>query len=744
MKLKTKKSRKRFIYPILTFISILTLSYATFAAPANDTMHLSNTSPDEVLRLFGETPDDKAGLAMTSGDFNGDGINDLLFGASEADENGHSGSVYILWGSENLHGQDAIDLSLEHPQILQISGENTGDNFGTWTSAADLNNDGFDELIISAYKAGLKDRNDAGKVYILFGSSELSLAEDFIIKDYSASMTVILGAAAGDHLGFLLDKGDINGDGFEDVLMKAYLAEPKGRKSAGESYVLFGSESAHELREIDLNASHDSILRIPGIGDIWGYDDHASWAVGTGDINGDGCDEILIGSRNSSPLGIDNAGETFVIFGSEDISGRAEYDLFTEYFNTLKIQGFQRGEGSGNIVTSGDINNDSYDDIIIGALGAGKVYIVYGNAQIEQETSIELDVTQSNVSSLTGTSSNLGLLPVTGDMNGDGIDDLLIGEGSAYNRSGAAYIVFGSPEFHDHQNISLNSGQDIIRIYGENSDDMLGFRTIIGDFNGDGKLDAVMSNHGADPYGRDYAGGVVIAWGKADWGLAGYSFAPKYFTYTKGLDYRAYIIVPYDITLSSLDEQLHSGDEIGVFTHNGICAGAAVWNGVNDIMITVWGDRPDDNTIDGFLNGEPYNIRFWNSRKNREHLATVSYRDGNGVFQSRAVSQISSLSIDIALVVEKKNALEPFSLRQNSPNPFNPVTAIPFSLTRETEISLEIYNVTGKKVCTLADGRYMAGEYEAIWNASMFSSGVYYCRLKAEKYTRTGKMLLLK
>jgi len=85
-----------------------------------------------------------------------------------------------------------------------------------------------------------------------------------------------------------------------------------------------------------------------------------------------------------------------------------------------------------------------------------------------------------------------------------------------------------------------------------------------------------------------------------------------------------------------------------------------------------------------------------------------------------------------------------FALFQNTPNPFNPVTEISFSLPVGGEVKLEVYNILGQKVATLAEGFLEAGNHVAKWDASAMASGIYLYRLEAGEVTSSRKMLLLK
>ncbi len=87
---------------------------------------------------------------------------------------------------------------------------------------------------------------------------------------------------------------------------------------------------------------------------------------------------------------------------------------------------------------------------------------------------------------------------------------------------------------------------------------------------------------------------------------------------------------------------------------------------------------------------------------------------------------------------------EEFSLSQNHPNPFNPVTEISFSLPQANQVSLDVYNITGQKVAEIASGQFEAGNHSVTWDASGQASGVYFYRLQAGEFEATRKMLLLK
>jgi Ca2+-binding RTX toxin-like protein len=417
---------------------------------------------------------DSSGISVSSaGDVNGDGIDDILIGAYGAGPDGapYTGETYVVFGKDT--GFDAaIDLSdLDGSNGFVLNGIDQRDSSGiSVSSAGDVNGDGIDDIMIGAPRAdpdGARDAGetyDTGETYVVFGK-DTAFDAAIDLSDLDGSNGFVLnGIDQYDSSGISVSSaGDVNGDGIDDIMIGAFAGDPDGARDAGETYVVFGKDTAFDaaIDLADLDGSNGFVLN--GIDQ---YDQSGMSVSSAGDVNGDGIDDILIGAYGAGPDGAQYTGETYVVFG-KDTAFDAAIDLSDlDGSDGFVLNGIDQYDHSGRSVSSaGDVNGDGIDDILIGALYAGpdvaqypgETYVVFGKDTVvsgDFDAAIDLSdldgsdgfvfngINQSDYSGRSVSSA--------GDVNGDGIDDIMIGafgaDPDSARDAGETYVVFGGAD----------------------------------------------------------------------------------------------------------------------------------------------------------------------------------------------------------------------------------------------------------------------------------------------------------
>ncbi|MFT5497325.1 MAG: hypothetical protein ACI9TH_002731, partial [Kiritimatiellia bacterium] len=447
------------------------------------------------------------------------------------------------------------DLGLAGAALATIYGNAAGDAFyGIALEAGDLNDDGYDDLVMSLPRADPLGRTDAGIAAIYFGNTT-SQVRDFAALSATAPDVLIYGARAGDYLG--RDHGlliaDLDHDGMEDLVLGVPFGDGPSntRTSSGEACLLFGRTVWPAV--IDLATEAD--VNIYGAGSADGLT--LAGAMGSGDFNGDGWADLALGAPNAD--GPSNSrsgcGEAYVLLGRDRASWNATPDIDLAASGAASMQVIGAGNndklcGNRSLVVA-DLNNDGRDDLILGAgqadgpangrANAGEVYVVTGQSVLPTLA----DLASGGAASIiygadAGDKLGDGMAIATGDVNGDGYPDLVIGatlaDGPANSRSAAgdAYLVLSASVLSPSVDLALGGAATTFHAPDANDNLTLGGAIALADVNGDGLADILLgASKGDGPANtRLGAGEVYLFWGRTSW--------PVVMDLTSGSDYTIY------------------------------------------------------------------------------------------------------------------------------------------------------------------------------------------------------------
>jgi len=438
--------------------------------------------------FLGELEEANAGRSVSgAGDVNGDGYDDLLITAPLDNEAGNfSGQTYLLFGGPAGWAPDSVlsnaDASFLGEGALQESGYCS-------SGGGDVNGDGFDDFMVSAIWNGDSDVN-AGQVYLIMGKPT-GWSQDTSLADADASF---LGESADDLLGRSISiGGDVNADGYDDLLIGSDQNDENGT-IAGQAYLFFGQAAGWTM---DMSvASADASFLGEGIADC------AGWKVAIGgDPNGDGYDDLLVSAYKNSENGL-YAGQVYLKFGSP--SGWA-MDSPLSAADASFIGEAITDYAGWEIAFLGDVDGDTYDDFAIASrysnsspsTDGSTVYIVFGgptgwamDTSLGQSSASFISETDDVLSGFRGVSA-------AGDINDDGLDDLIVGHGANSElgyKAGQAYLVFGQVGGWPLNSSLGGVGASFL---GADAYDSAGIATAgVGDVNGDGGDDLLIGAAG--------------------------------------------------------------------------------------------------------------------------------------------------------------------------------------------------------------------------------------------------------
>jgi hypothetical protein len=483
---------------------------------------------DDEARILGVDRKDFAGSVLTVGDITGDLIADLLIGSWQSNgwENADAtaGEVAAVFGTPTLRGS----FLLKDDADITFFGATDAANLGVGMAVGDINGDGISDVIMGAPKADGSFNCPAGGAAYVFHGGSLGLPTGNVRLSESAATLTLVGCQEG-RVGVAVAAGDIDGDGFDDFVVSAPREgdprvvdpsikrdDPLRRPRAGVVYIYFG-KPASSLNPVKVILDPTTATQPPftnhRITTILGPtpDAFAGRSLAVGDINGDDLDDVLIGTTVSAAGPRPGSGEIYVIFGGNPILASnntelLEVDLADPTHWNVRILGPRPDDSFAGALSPkypnqalsqalglANIDGDGATDILIGAPTAetlpgvvtGRAYAILGRA-FPSGFTLDLNLDPADVT-LTGAhhKAELGMSVSGGDMNGDGIDEWIVGAPGA-DRVGQAYRLMGRVSWPS-QGASgyLTQGADIGHRAGE--------ATAVADVSGDGIGDLVLS-----------------------------------------------------------------------------------------------------------------------------------------------------------------------------------------------------------------------------------------------------------
>lgn len=401
-------------------------------------------------------------------DINGDGYSDVVVGATGYSGGLNKGAIYIFYSS----GNSGVTATSATSASKTISGQTNGDKFGYSIALGDVNGDGYADIAVGAIAAV----GNKGVTYIFLSNGSNGISAN----SAAAADASITGANSNDTFGSAVSIGDINGDGYGDLVIAANYYPSSSNN--GRVYI-FHSNGSSGITATGVGSANSNITGPSNF-------DNFGTFISTGDVNGDGYADLAAGANGYS--GGSLLGAAFVFHSS----GNSGITITNPNSASTKIIGGASGDYIGTSICLGDIDGDGYADLIVGAIGTtgnkGMVYIFKSTGAS--------GITATNVSSantsILGNSPNdsFGFSVSIADFNGDGYGDLAASANgySGGANKGAVYLFTSSSSGISVTNV--NSANTTIS--GNASSDIFGYFTSVGDLTGDGYADLVIAAKG--------------------------------------------------------------------------------------------------------------------------------------------------------------------------------------------------------------------------------------------------------
>lgn len=468
------------------------------------------------FHINGQADGDLLGLPVSGlGDFNGDGTDDFMVVAKHGGIDA-GGAAYVIFGRSTAFPVSLDLASLDGTTGLRIESSLTYSNEFDASGAGDFNDDGYADVIM-----GTPDFNNVrGRVCVVFGgATHPAVLQLAAINGING--TCYQGVSDYDNIGYEAGSaGDINHDGIDDILMGSALLDFKAINDGG-IHVLFGHAGPFPAMQI-LNA-------IDGNNGFTFHGADAGANLGrsagrAGDVNGDGRDDLVIGSDDED----ERRGAVYVVFGKSTPWNATMSPTYIDGIVGFRVLGARSNDSLGRTSGGLDFDGDGFSDVVAGSIfggvgnQTGSTSVIYGHAGAFPAVIDVGTLDGNNGRRFFGSTSfeRLGEDSAdAGDVNGDGIDDLMMSAPFADHggsSSGSMYIAFGSPQRGPAQLFSASIfGRAGFRMDGFDINGYCGLRQRrIGDINDDG-IDDIMVGCYSSSGGGTYRGSAHVVFGNA-------------------------------------------------------------------------------------------------------------------------------------------------------------------------------------------------------------------------------------
>lgn len=545
--------------------------------------------------------------------------------------------------------------------------------------------------------------------------------------------------------------GDVNGDGFSDVIVGAYQFG-NGQTGEGRAFVYYGGPGTLSANAI-WTAESDQIDAQFG-----------NSVASAGDVNGDGFSDVIIGSGNFDNGEVDE-GRAFVYHGSASgLSATANWTAESNQANALF--GFFVG-------SAGDVNGDGFSDVIIGAnqfdnpeSNEGRAFVYHGSAS-------GLSATANWTAESNQADAQFGYsVASAGDVNGDGYSDVIVGAyffDNGQTNEGRAFVYYGNETGGFRQDVrqfrplsstpivpalkSVSTSQVQIRkreksIVGRSNTLIeVEVKPLGTPFDGTGFYESSYNLHATTGTLTD-----IIAFGLSDRTM--YKWRVRQAEISSSIGYillpRSRWYYPAGVAPTESHFQVSNDDaplpvELLFFRAASMPSGVRLtWQTASEIENAGFIIKREGVEIASFHTDE--RLRGQGTTLAQTDYSFIDATVEAGKTYTYALYDVSFSGIITAhepVTLTYKGALR-YALEQNFPNPFNPTTSIRYELPSAGLVTLKVYDVLGRQASTLVNARQEAGDYAVSFNGANLASGVYFYRLTAGSFVQTKKMLFVK